>query len=184
MLAAAHGCAVRAFGFNRKSDFSRLRSKKSMCISKYSGAARGLTGLLLTLVSGAALADWKLNMPRGVTDISHEVYRLHMGVFWVCVIIGIIVFGAMIWSIIHHRKSKGVVPAKFHHNTVVEVIWTAIPFAILVGMAVPAARTLIKMEDMRAADLSIKVTGYQWKWRYDYLDQNFCFFSTLSRDSN
>lgn len=155
-----------------------------MSISKYSGAARGLTGLLLTLVSNAALADWELNMPRGVTDISHEVYRLHMGVFWVCVIIGIIVFGAMIWSIIHHRKSKGATPAKFHHNTVVEVIWTAIPFVILVGMAVPAARTLIKMEDMRAADLSIKVTGYQWKWRYDYLDQNFGFFSTLSSDSN
>lgn len=155
-----------------------------MCISKYSGAARGLTGLLLTLVSGVALADWELNMPRGVTDISHEVYRLHMGVFWVCVIIGIIVFGAMIWSIIHHRKSKGVTPGKFHHNTVVEVIWTAIPFVILVGMAVPAARTLIEMEDMRASDLSIKVTGYQWKWRYDYLDQNFGFFSTLSRASN
>ncbi len=155
-----------------------------MCISKYSGAARGLTGLLLTLVSGAALADWELNMTRGVTDISHEVYRLHMGVFWACVVIGVVVFGAMIWSIIHHRKAKGVTPAKFHHNTAVEVIWTIIPFVILVGMAVPAARTLIEMEDMRDSDISIKVTGYQWKWRYDYLDQNFGFFSTLSRDSN
>lgn len=155
-----------------------------MCMSKLVGAKRCLTAFALWLVSGAALADWELNMPKGVTDISREVYELHMLIFYICVAIGVVVFGAMIWSIIHHRKSKGVKPATFHHNTIVEIIWTTIPFLILVGMAVPAARTLIDLEDFRRSDISIKVTGYQWKWRYDYLDHDFGFFSTLAPESN
>lgn len=126
-----------------------------------------------------AFADWKLNMTRGVTDISNQVYDLHMLILWICVIIGIIVFGAMFWSILSHRKSRGVRAAQFHHSTTVEVVWTIIPFFILVGMAIPATRTLIAMEDTSDPDLTVKVTGYQWKWKYDYVDDDVSFFSNL-----
>lgn len=159
-----------------------------MSTRKLKDAARGLTAVLLSLASGAALADWELNMPRGVTEISNQVYELHMLIFWICVAIGVVVFGGMIWSIIHHRKAKGVQPAKFHHNTLVEIIWTIVPFVILIVMAVPAARVLIEMEDYSESDLTVKITGYQWKWRYDYLfedsSRNFGFFSSLDPASN
>lgn len=152
------------------------------------GCLNAMLALVLPLVSGVALADWELNMPRGVTERSAEVYDLHMTVLWICVIIGVIVFGAMIWSIIFHRKSRGAQAAKFHHNTVIEILWTAIPFVILVVMVIPAVSTLIEMEDYSGSDISIKVTGYQWKWHYDYLfddpQRNFGFFSTLSDESN
>ncbi|MES0874882.1 cytochrome c oxidase subunit II [Sinimarinibacterium sp. HSW-8] len=124
------------------------------------------------------------NLPTGVTEISREVFALHMWIFWVCVVIGVIVFGAMIWSIIFHRRSKNPKPADFHESTTVEIVWTAIPFVILIAIAVPAAATLIKMEDVRDADMSIKITGYQWKWHYDYLGEDVSFFSTLSAQSN
>jgi cytochrome c oxidase subunit 2 len=134
--------------------------------------------------AGAALAAWDLNMPVGVTELSREIHGLHMLILWVCVIIAVVVFGAMIYSIVKFRHSQGAVPANFDHSTRAEVIWTIIPIAILVGMAVPAADTLIKIEDTRDADLSIKVTGYQWKWHYDYLEQDVAFFSSLARDSD
>jgi cytochrome c oxidase subunit II len=124
------------------------------------------------------------NMPVGVTQMSSEIYYLHMGIFWVCVAIAVIVFGAMFWSVIFHRRSKRPKPADFHESTSIEIIWTILPFAILVGMAIPAADALIKMEDMRGAELSVKVTGYQWKWHYEYLDRNVSFYSTLHADSN
>lgn len=155
-----------------------------MCIRKLKGAVLGMTALALTLVSGTAFADWALNMPKGATAVSHEVYDLHMTIFYVCVAIAVVVFGAMIVSIILHRKSRGVEPAKFHHNTVVEIVWTIIPFFILVAMAVPAAKVLLTMDDYRNSDMSIKVTGYQWKWHYDYLNQGVSFFSTLDDKSN
>lgn len=141
--------------------------------------------LLITLVGlpQLALADYEVNMPRGVTDISNEVYRLHMLIFWICVAIGIVVFGAMFWSMMFHRKSRGHKAASFHHSTTVEIIWTVIPFLILVAMAIPAARTLIAMESTGSSDMTIKVTGYQWKWRYEYLDgpsAGIDFFSMLS----
>jgi cytochrome c oxidase subunit II len=142
----------------------------------------GLAGLFAANTAWAAPST--LNMPRGVTEISQEVYSLHMLILWVCVVIGVIVFGAMIWSIIHHRKSLGAKPANFHENTTVEVIWTVIPFLILVGMAIPAAKTLVKMEDSTDADITVLVTGYQWRWRYDYIDHDFGFFSNLAQDSN
>jgi cytochrome c oxidase subunit 2 len=123
-------------------------------------------------------------MPRGVTPISREVYDLHMTIFWICVIIGIGVFGVMFWSIIRHRKAAGAKAAKFHENHTVEIIWTIIPFFILVGMAVPAAKTLIMMEDTRNADLTIKVTGFQWMWKYDYLEDGVSFYSRLDAESN
>jgi cytochrome c oxidase subunit II len=134
--------------------------------------------------AGAAFAAWELNMPVGVSELSRDIYGLHMLIFWICVIIAVIVFGAMIYSIVKFRHSQGAVPAKFTHSTQVEVIWTVIPVMILVGMAIPAAATLVKIEDTRDAQLSIKVTGYQWKWQYEYLDQGVSFFSTLAAASN
>jgi cytochrome c oxidase subunit II len=129
--------------------------------------------------------EGSLNMPRGVTPISREVYGLHMLIFWVCVAIAAVVFGAMIYSIWKFRKSKGAIPDKtLTHSTRVEIIWTAVPVVILVAMAVPAARTLIDIEDTRGSELSIKVTGYQWKWGYEYLGEGVSFFSNLALPSN
>jgi len=132
-----------------------------------------------------AFAAWDLNMPKGVTDLSTKIYDLHMLIFWVCVVIAVVVFGAMIYSIWKFRKSQGAVAdTQLTHSTRVEVVWTVIPVVILVAMAVPAAKTLIDIEDTRNTDISIKVTGYQWKWHYDYMDAGVSFFSTLSRDAD
>ena len=148
-------------------------------ILKYAAAA-----IAACLPAGAAFAAWELNMPIGVTELSREIHGLHMLIFWVCVLIAIVVFGAIIYSIVTFRHSKGAIPATFDHSTKVEVVWTIIPIAILVGMAIPAAETLIKIEDMRGSDLSVKVTGYQWQWHYDYLDHDVSFFSRIARDSD
>jgi len=131
-------------------------------------------------------SGWRqLNLPRGVTDISRKIYDLHMKIFWICVVIGVIVFGVMIWSIVTYRKSRGAVPdVTLVHNTKVEVIWTIVPVIILVVMAVPAARTLVEIEDTSRTELTIKVTGFQWGWQYDYLDNGVMYFSHLDRDSN
>lgn len=127
-----------------------------------------------------SLADWKLNMPRGVTSISKDIYDLHMTIFWICVAIGVVVFGVMMYALVMHRKSRGVKAAEFHEHPVLEIIWAIVPFIILVAMAIPATRVLIAMNDSSEADVTIKVTGYQWKWQYDYLDENIGFFSNLS----
>jgi cytochrome c oxidase subunit 2 len=125
------------------------------------------------------------NLPVGATDISARVYGLHMMMFWVCVVIAAVVFAAMIYSIWKFRKSAGAVADKtLTHSTNVEVVWTVIPVIILVATAIPAARTLIMMEDTRNSELTIKVVGYQWKWQYEYLDKGVSFFSTLAADSN
>jgi cytochrome c oxidase subunit 2 len=139
--------------------------------------------LLGLVLAGTANADWALNMPKGVTDLSLETYNLHMMVFWWCVAIGIVVFGVMIVSLFRHRKSKGAQAATFSHSTVAEVIWTAIPVVILLIMAVPAAETMVKLEDTRDPDISIVVTGYQWKWHYKYQDEGVEFYSSLARPS-
>jgi cytochrome c oxidase subunit II len=140
---------------------------------------------LLALSSLApAWADFELNMPVGVTSTSREIYELHMLVLWVCVIIAAIVYTAMIYAIVKFRKSAGAQPAKFTHNSTMEVVWTVIPAVILVALAVPAAETLIRMEDTRDADLTIKITGYQWRWQYDYIDEGVAFYSVLDRTSN
>jgi cytochrome c oxidase subunit 2 len=126
-----------------------------------------------------------LNMTEGVTDISRKIYALHMEIFWVCVIIAVIVFGAMIYSIVTFRKSKGAVAdVTLVHNTKVELVWTTIPVVILVFMAVPAARTLVEIEDTTKTDISIKVTGFQWGWQYDYLDSGVAYYSRLDRKSD
>lgn len=142
-----------------------------------------LLGLSVLLTSGAALADLQFNMPTGVTELSAETHQLHMMIFWWCVAIGVVVFGAMIWSLVKHRKSVGSVPAKFSHSTTVEIVWTVIPVIILLIMAVPAAETLIRLEDSRDPDLTVVATGYQWKWHYRYQDEELEFYSTLDEDS-
>ncbi len=141
-------------------------------------AAAGVAGFFA--MTGAAHAAWELNMPVGVTEISRIVYDLHMLILWICVVIGVVVFGVMIYSIINHRKSKGVQASEFHESTTVEIVWTVVPFLILVGMAVPAAKTLVVMEQTGDSDLTVKVTAYQWRWQYEYLDEDISFFSTLS----
>ncbi len=134
-------------------------------------------------LAGAANADWELNMPSGVTQLSAETYGLHMMVFWWCVAIGIVVFGVMIISLVKHRKSVGAKPAKFTHSMTAEIIWTAIPVVILLVMAVPAAETMVKLEDSRDPDMSIVITAYQWRWHYKYQDEGLEFYSSLSGPS-
>lgn len=140
--------------------------------------------ILMTLSLGTAHAEYKLNLIQGVTKISNDVYDLHMLILWICVFIGIAVFGTMFYSIYHHRKSKGHQAAQFHENTTIEIVWTIIPTLILVGMAIPATQTLLEMDDVQDSDMSIKVTGWQWKWEYDYLDNGIHFFSSLDEASN
>jgi cytochrome c oxidase subunit II len=127
------------------------------------------------------------NLPIGVTDLSRDMYGLHMQVFWICVGIAVLVFGAMIYSLIKFRHSKGAIPdTTMLHSTQVEIIWTLIPVIILVVMAIPAAKIILKMEDTRDSALSIRVTAYQWKWQYQYMDaaDGINFFSTLAQGSN
>ena len=123
-------------------------------------------------------------MTTGVTETSRQVYDLHMIILWVCVVIGIIVFGAMIYSIIYHRKSKGAVAAQFHESTKMEIVWTIIPIVILVSMAIPATTTLLAMTNTSDADMSIKITGHQWKWQYDYIEDDISFVSNLHPEHN
>ncbi len=144
---------------------------------------RGLLGGLISLHTGTAIADYALNLPRGVTQTSTSVYDLHMIILWVCTVIGVVVFGVMIYSIVNHRKSKGVKPAQFHESTKVEIIWTIVPFLVLVIIAIPATKTLIAMEDPGNYDMTVKITGYQWKWRYSYLDEEIDYFSSLDAES-
>lgn len=156
-----------------------------MCVQ-----ARRLCQLALVsvpmLLSAAALASGgtanEINMPQGVTEVSRSVYSLHMTIFWISTIIGVLVFGVMFYSIFYHRKSRGVTPATFHESTKVEIAWTVVPFLILIGMAVPATSTLLEIYDNDDAELDILVTGYQWKWKYEYQlegGENVSFFSNL-----
>jgi cytochrome c oxidase subunit 2 len=142
--------------------------------------------LLLSFLSTGAWAEeaqrWQMNMSPGVTEVGAEIYDLHMIVFWICVVIGVLTFGAMFYSVFAHRKSKGVKAATFHESTTIEIAWTIVPFVILIVMAFPATTTLLKVYDFDDSDLDILVTGYQWKWKYEYIDEageNVVFFSNL-----
>ncbi len=140
---------------------------------------------IISVISTSAWAEaerWQVNMTPGVTEIGHKIYGLHMLVFWICVVAGVGVFGYLIYSMIAFRKSKGAVSANFHENTTVEILWTVIPFLILIGIAVPSTTTLLEIYDTDDADLDVLITGYQWKWKYEYLDangENVSFFSNL-----
>jgi cytochrome c oxidase subunit 2 len=146
-------------------------------------AVRASAGLLLTAAL-PAYAAWDLNLPRGVTATSREVYDLHMLALWVCTVIGIIVFAVMIYALVNFRKSKGAVAAKFTHSTTAEVIWTILPTLVLIFLAYESAPALIRVEDTRNSEMTIRITGYQWKWQYEYVGQNVSFFSTLAQTSN
>jgi cytochrome c oxidase subunit 2 len=143
-------------------------------------------GPVLLFMSVSAMAAGgeasSINMTPGVTELGREVYDLHMIILWICVAIGVAVFGVMFYSIIFHRKSRGVIPATFHESTTVEIAWTVVPFFILIAMAVPATTTLLTLYDTDDSELDILITGYQWKWKYEYLNEegeNVSFFSNL-----
>lgn len=121
-----------------------------------------------------------LNMPYGVSPLSHEIYWLHMAAFYVCCVIGVLVFSVLIYSLVRFRKSKGAKAVHFHEHLGIEIIWTTIPFLILVALAIPATIVLMHIHNTDRSELTIKITGYQWKWKYEYLDQGIQFFSNLS----
>jgi cytochrome c oxidase subunit 2 len=135
---------------------------------------------LLLTASGQALAELRFNLQDPQTIIAHEIYDLHIVIMGICTLIFIVVFGAMLWAIIRHRKSVGHRAEQFHENTTVEILWTVIPFLILAGMAYPSTKVLLAMRDTSGADMTIKATGYQWKWRYDYLEDDVSFYSSLA----
>ena len=151
--------------------------KSSKLVSKIT---LGIFSLITLLNVPSVWAVQPYNMPIGVTDISNKVFGLHMTVFYVCCVIGAVVFTVMFYSMFKHRKSKGHRAADFHESTLLEFIWTVIPFIILISLAIPATKVLIAMEDTSKADITIKVTGYQWMWRYEYLDHGIDFYSMLS----
>jgi cytochrome c oxidase subunit 2 len=157
-------------------------SYKAMRLVTKSASKMLALGTLLTtfFISSLAQAEYRLNFQDPVTEVARDIFGLHMLIFWICVIIFVVVFGVMFYSIFKHRKSKNYTPATFTHSTKVEIVWTVIPFFILVAMAIPATKVLIKMEDTTMSDLTIKITGYQWKWGYEYLDSGINFFSTLA----
>lgn len=140
---------------------------------------RFLTFCAAMLSATQALAS-EYNMPVGVTPISRDIYDLHMTIFWICVAIAVGVFSVMFYALLKHRKSVGHSAKQFHEHTLVEIIWAIIPFIILIVMAIPATQVLIRMSDDKHPDINIKITGYQWKWKYDYLDEGISFFSNLS----
>lgn len=148
---------------------------------RFLGMAQRLTlGVSMGLVSGLAFAEYGLNFPKPVTSVGHRILELHNLILLICVVIFVVVFGTMFYSVFAHRKSRGYKAATFSHNNKLEVVWTAIPFLILVGMAIPSTATLIEMDDVSKSDLTVKITGYQWKWKYEYPDQDISFFSNLS----
>jgi cytochrome c oxidase subunit 2 len=140
---------------------------------------RSIAAAMAWLAAGAALANqYNLQEPQSI--IAREIYDLHTLIMWIIVVIFVIVFGAMTYAIVMHRKSVGHKAEQFHENTTVEIVWTIIPFFILIGMAWPATKTIIAMKDTSGADITIKATGYQWKWGYDYLQEGISFYSSLA----
>jgi len=133
--------------------------------------------------AGPAAADWALDFPASATGLGGDIRSLHHLALIICVVIGVLVFGLLGYSLVKFRRSQGARPAKFSHSTKAEIIWTTIPVLILIGLAIPSARVLIEMEDTQSADLRIVVTGYQWKWRYEYPDHGISFFSNMAEKS-
>lgn len=157
--------------------------KENTIIVALAVLAAMIAGTWLILVA-PSLTGNEVNMTRGVTQLSANHFDLHMIVLWICVVIGIGVFTVMFTSIILHRKSRGHEAAKFSHSTKAEIIWTIIPVLILVAMAIPATTALVEMEDTTGTEMTIKITGFQWRWKYEYLDQDISFISSLDPASN
>ncbi|HXZ50135.1 MAG TPA: cytochrome c oxidase subunit II [Usitatibacter sp.] len=142
---------------------------------------RALVALAATLpLSLAAFASYDVDILPPASPAELDAYHLHWGIMWVCIAIFFIVFGAMFWSIFRHRKSVGAKAAQFHENTTIEVVWTIIPFLVLIGMAYPATKTMLEMKDTSGADMTIKVTAYQWRWEYGYPAEGIDFYSNLA----
>ncbi|MEE8254170.1 MAG: cytochrome c oxidase subunit II [Nitrosomonadaceae bacterium] len=142
-----------------------------------------LAGISTLFLPGMAAGAYQLNLPAPQSGIAAEMYDLHTMLLWICLVIFIAVFGVMLYSVIKHRKSSGYKAATFHHSTKAEVIWTIIPFLILIGMGYPATQTIIDMKDTSDPDITIKATGYQWQWGYDYLKgegEGISFYSKMS----
>ncbi|MBX3702213.1 MAG: cytochrome c oxidase subunit II [Steroidobacteraceae bacterium] len=157
-----------------------------MSIAKRMLMRSAVAGVLAALATMPAHAGWDLlNMPKGVSELSREIYDMHMIMLWICTVIAVFTFGAMIWAMVRFRKSKGAVAdGKMLHNARLEAAWTIVPVLILIGMAIPSVEKLIKIEDTSGSELTIKVTGYQWQWHYEYLGTGVSFFSRLARDSD
>jgi len=145
-----------------------------------------IIGLLASqaLAQAADPVPWQLNMGKGVTHTARMAWEAHMVTLWICAVIGLIVYAALIYAIFKFRKSKGAVAAQFSHNSKLEFIWTAIPVIILFAMTVPATAKLIAMYDTRDAELTIKITGYQWMWKYEYIGKDVAFFSRLKQEDD
>jgi cytochrome c oxidase subunit 2 len=143
-------------------------------------------GAACTAASLPARADWSLlNMPVGVSVLSREIYDMHMLMLWICVVIALVTFGAMVYAMVRFRKSKGAVAdTSMLHSTKLEIAWTIVPVFILIGMAIPSVEKLIRIEDTTGSELTIKVTGYQWFWQYEYLGTGVSFYSRLAQSSN
>ena len=137
-------------------------------------------GLALAMYSMLAQAEYAISFQKPVTETARQIVGLHTATMWIIVGIAIVVYGAMFYSILKHRKSAGHKAANFHHNTMVEIIWTTIPFIILIAMAYPATKEIIAMKDTSKSDMTVKITGYQWKWEYDYQQEGIKFMSVLS----
>ncbi len=131
-----------------------------------------------------AYATPGINMPYGASTISHQIYDLHMACFWICCVIGAGTFGVLFYSMFSYRKSRGVTAANFHEHLWVEILWTVIPTIILVALAIPATRVLKEIHNTDQSEITVKITGYQWKWKYEYLDQGISFFSNLTTSQN
>lgn len=160
------------------------RSSWNATYMKCGSAVLALAGAPAAWAQSADPKEWQLNMGRGVTQTARMAYEAHMVALWVCVVIGALVFGAMGYAIFKFRKSKGAVAAQFSHNTKAEVLWTVIPVLVLIAMAWPATAKLIAMYDTRESEMTVKVTGYQWMWKYEYLGQGVEFTSRLARESD
>lgn len=141
-----------------------------------------IAGVLFTLATSTlyAAGKWPYDIPAPATEIGRQIYNLHVLVMYVVYGIFVLVFGAMIYTLIKHRKSRGHEAHQFHEKTSVEILWTIIPFFILIGMAYPATKTVLEMKDTSDPDMTVKITGYQWKWEYDYMQDGVRYFSTLS----
>jgi cytochrome c oxidase subunit 2 len=155
-------------------------SNRSSTPCRAGNALRWFSGFALALIPGFATAEYGLNLQPPVSPVAHEIFGLHNMILIICLIIFVVVFSFMFYAIIMHRKSRGVKPAKFHDNSTIEIVWSVVPFLILVGMAIPSTATLLYMDDTSEADLTVKITGYQWKWQYEYPDHGISYFSNLS----